>query len=229
MNKKISQEYAEESAFTLIEVTVVCAVVAVLMGLLFPVLRMMQQRAWDHADRNLCLQVANAWNQLYVDNRRFPSDALLTIETGKTISYQADAAFTMNRGVSSLLNWWKVRDPRPWNDADLYLLSYSEYDDTTSLEKWPRDIYFTRDDYQKKWGIMGSWLSRQLNASRDQQTFMDELNFEQLDAGLVHVALDTNDDGYVTVPGPSGDIELNRRFAAWVYSDENKTRMLTSW
>jgi len=46
---------------------------------------------------------------------------------------------------------------------------------------------------------------------------------------MVRVLLDMNGDGKITLPPELGGIELMKTAAAWVYADEKRSRVLTSW
>lgn len=243
----------KKAAFTLVELSVVCAIIIVLMGLLFPALQVFQQNVRNNADRDLCIQVATAWNQLYVDNRRFPSPDLLGYHIGMfnvgTFADHpgGDKTFAMNRGALSVLNWWTIRDPRPSKDVEQFAnwlvtggvdpvsgreANITNYDLDSTIPKWPGDIYFERDYLQQRWGVFGSWVSRQVKSAPNPALFMATFteSARSVRAGFVNVAIDFDNDGNIKSPDPKEQgIVLNKRAIAWVYTDETMTKMIKSW
>jgi prepilin-type N-terminal cleavage/methylation domain-containing protein len=60
------------SAFTLIELLVVMAIIAILIGLLFPAFRAVQNQAKQTQAKNDLTQIVNAVNAFYTDYGRYP-------------------------------------------------------------------------------------------------------------------------------------------------------------
>ncbi len=235
--------------FTLIELLVVICVIGIIAALLFPAVNAARQRAWNTKARDLCIQVANAWSTLQINNRRFPSTDLISSHAGTTKTVGGDICFQMTPEACSLLNWWTPKNPLPKFDKDNYesylkrvgvdsKMSWKDIDDL----KWPNDSYLERDYDQKKWGMIAPWLQRRINTAAEQGSAYSEggLSSKELEAGCVWVILDTNGDGKITLSDSLGlgtaaydedgnSLVLNKSAVAWIFSDIDKSSALTSW
>lgn len=224
------KEHMKQQGFTLVELLVVLVVIGTLMGLLFPAYNIIRQRAWDTTGRDLCFQTAAAWNALYLQHRRLPGKALFDEAGEVTTLANGDIQVVMNNKTASLLNWWKPRHPDPGTDVAEYRkwlqyrgITFSRY----GVNNWPKnlnDLYLERTSEQRQWGIVAPWVRRWVSG-QDETT----VNHELVEAGMVRVLLDMNGDGKITLPPELGGIELMKTAAAWVYADEKRSRVLTSW
>jgi prepilin-type N-terminal cleavage/methylation domain-containing protein len=93
-------------AFTLIELLVVMAIIAILIGLLFPAFRAVQDQAKRTQAKNDLTQIVNAVNAFYTDYGKYP---LATDDS--TITNNADLFYTL-RAVSAGANLNNVVNPR---------------------------------------------------------------------------------------------------------------------
>jgi prepilin-type N-terminal cleavage/methylation domain-containing protein len=69
-NPRAMKKYS--SAFTLIELLVVMAIIAILIGLLFPAFRAVQNQAKQTQAKNDLMQIVNAVNAYYTDYGKYP-------------------------------------------------------------------------------------------------------------------------------------------------------------
>ena len=239
----------QNHAFTLIELLVVMAVIGILMGMLFPALNMIRQRAWDTSARDLCQQTCVGGNALLMQHRRYPPMTLLEKFKTDTQPEGGDIEVRMNTEATSLLNWWRPRHPDPAKDDTAYGLWLKNYvldpgkpekgivfnPSGFGIAKWPKnlnDIYLERTSDQRKWGLVAPWVKRYVSDATE-DTLNDETK-ARLEAATVHVILDTNGDGKITIPAnhpcaKGVKIELNKTVVAWVYADEKRSRTIQSW
>jgi prepilin-type N-terminal cleavage/methylation domain-containing protein len=93
---------ARDRAFTLIELLVVITIIVILMGLLFPVFRGVQDQAKKTQAKNDLTQIVTAVNAFYTEYGNYP---LVTAETiygaGNTSN---DALFSVLRGINAAEN-----------------------------------------------------------------------------------------------------------------------------
>src|SRR5438132_12024294 len=68
----IQKSPGQAGAFTLIELLVVMAIIAILIGLLFPAFRAVQDQAKRTQAKNDLTQIVNAVNAYYTDYGRYP-------------------------------------------------------------------------------------------------------------------------------------------------------------
>src|SRR3984893_15433926 len=92
-------------AFTLIELLVVITIIVILMGLLFPAFRGVQDQAKKTQAKNDLTQIVTAVNAFYTEYGRYPTsaatDATATYGPGGNTN---DALFNELRGISTTLN-----------------------------------------------------------------------------------------------------------------------------
>ncbi len=92
--------------FTLIELLVVITIIAVLLGLLFPVFRGVQERAKKLQARNDLAQIVTALNAFYTEYGKYPVPAGIDAD-GYTVGASGTSSrdvFDALRGVASSLN-----------------------------------------------------------------------------------------------------------------------------
>lgn len=238
---------ASRRGFTLVELLVSIAVIALLAGLLFPAADLIRQKSWDTAARELCVQTVNGWEQLMITHRRYPKPELIewsvnldADRVGAAAGSGGDLYFPMNKGASSLLNWWKPTHPLPLYDLDNYKTWYEEekridVNAPDKIEDWPNDLILERTSEQKKWGLFAPWAGRYVKDRAAGAGAPPELK-----QAMVWVLLDTDGDGKVTLPAaalgaaaldPEGSpIVLPKSAAAWVRSGPDAgSKFITSW
>src|SRR4051794_6401639 len=94
---------SREGGFTLIELLVVISIIIVLMGLLFPAFRGVQDQAKKTQAKNDLTQIVTAVNAFYTEYGRYPTAA--TTDTTYGASTPGNAAILNElRGVSATLN-----------------------------------------------------------------------------------------------------------------------------
>lgn len=236
MNKNTSK--FTSGGFTLVEMLVVIIVIGILMALLFPTLTMVRERAWDASGRDLCYQTTAAWNSLLIDNRRFPSKELISSYASDAKDIGGDLMFSMNTQVAGLLNWWQKDHELKDYDLALYNKKHGNRNyEWSSINKWPADTRFARSSLQQKWGIVAPWAQRHLNDAAEDDVKTGPLK-SILEAATVRVILDMDGDSRITIPDSLGaaaldsegkPLVLRERVVAWVYGDQEKKRVLTSW
>ena len=91
------------SAFTLIELLVVMAIIAILIGLLFPAFRAVQNQAKQTQAKNDLTQIVNAVNAFYTDYGKYP---LVTADTtyGPAVDTANDPLFNELRAQGATQN-----------------------------------------------------------------------------------------------------------------------------
>src|SRR6267143_420533 len=97
-------EDRKSRAFTLIELLVVITIIVILMGLLFPAFRGVQDQAKKTQAKNDLTQIVTAVNAFYTEYGRYPTsattDATATYGSGGNTN---DALFNELRGISTTL------------------------------------------------------------------------------------------------------------------------------
>ena len=86
-------------AFTLIELLVVIAIIGILVGLLFPAFKAVQNQARSTQAKNDLTQIINAVNAFYTDYGKYPVVTADTIITSSSTPNQPDIMCTL-RAVS---------------------------------------------------------------------------------------------------------------------------------
>lgn len=244
----------KKSAFTLVELLVVIAVIGILAGLMVPLVQGMHKRALTTEAKELCTQVADAWALLPVDYGRFPLKELVATESRRGFAtspgatsweYQGDLAFAMSPGAGNVLNFWNPKSPLPLTDNKAYPQDLkkakvnwtgSEPPDQDEVDKWKPDTRFERSTAQKRFGVfpMGS---RGDDADGDRAVDRPVAN-----DCIVVVMIDADGDGVVRpkkywLPGesgvPSGDEgeteEIRSRAVAWCKVARANGQLVFSW
>src|SRR3984893_7827576 len=100
------RSYSRGGAFTLIELLVVISIIIVLMGLLFPAFRGVQDQAKKTQAKNDLTQIVTAVNAFYTEYGKYPTnaaaDASATYGSGGVNTN--DVLFSELRGTSNALN-----------------------------------------------------------------------------------------------------------------------------
>jgi len=108
-------------AFTLIELLVVISIIIVLMGLLFPAFRGVQDQAKKTQAKNDLTQIVTAVNAFYTEYGRYPttaaSDASATYGPGGSSTENGDL-FKELRGISNTLNTRQIVFVSPPDSKD---------------------------------------------------------------------------------------------------------------
>ena len=96
----------DENGFTLIELLIVISIIVILMGLLFPAFKGVQDQAKRTQAKNDLTQIVTAVNAFYTEYGRYPTTATTdaTATYGPASSNANSAVFNELRGVSSALN-----------------------------------------------------------------------------------------------------------------------------
>ena len=215
----------KNNGFTLVELLVVIAVIGILAGLMVPLVQGMRKRALLSDAKDLCIQVADAWEALAIDQGRFPQTALIEEEAKKapcawSKTYKGDLVIAMNPAVGNLLNFWRPVSPLPQTDPDTYkknakknnlktakvAWSGGEAPSVAETEKWAADTRFERSVSQKRFGVfpMGSQCDHPELTEDGTCKICGMKNADDAttprpagDTHLVVVMLDTDGDGVV--------------------------------
>src|SRR5947209_9383075 len=86
---------SRRSGFTLIELLIVIAIIAILMGLLFPAFRGVQDQAKKTQAKNDLTQIVTAVNAFYTEYGKYPSSAT----SDASATYGPGGATTENGGL----------------------------------------------------------------------------------------------------------------------------------
>jgi prepilin-type N-terminal cleavage/methylation domain-containing protein len=107
------QRHSDERAFTLIELFTVMAVIAILVGLLFPAFTSVMERARKTQAKNDLTQIVTAVNAYYTEYGKYP---LLSTATSDTIygggTSNADLFYTLRAVAGGTLNAANAANPR---------------------------------------------------------------------------------------------------------------------
>lgn len=242
------------SAFTIVELLVVVAVIGILVGFVMPLVGGMGQRALDSRAKDLCAQVAAAWNLVSIDNTRFPGKSLVEAVVDCE-DLGGDLCFRMTPAAGALLNEWRAATPIPSADKSHFdptgneggkkfnpRVSKTEYPDYETAVEFPTDFVLERDVGQKRFGVYAPWVERAVREETGENNFEEVLPSDVADGffgakgtfahGIVTVLIDENADGLITIPkdvvGADEDVELRTKAAAWVWN-EKKSKVLHSW
>jgi prepilin-type N-terminal cleavage/methylation domain-containing protein len=177
------QQGRSPRAFTLIELLVVMAIIAILIGLLFPAFRAVQDQAKRTQAKNDLTQIVNAVNAFYTDYGRYPPAT-------------DDVVIADN---STLFNVLRAMDPTN-NPRQIVFISPPNVKDTTR----PRSGIGADGKYYDPWGTQ---YQVAIDTGYDNQM----TNPYSLDAGPTTLAIGViawsfgSDTQSQSVPGPAAD------------------------
>jgi prepilin-type N-terminal cleavage/methylation domain-containing protein len=100
-----------QGAFTLIELLVVIGIIAILVGLLFPAFKAVQNQAKSTQAKNDLTQIVNAVNAFYTDYGMYPLAPTNDTTYGSTTIANNDLFYTL-RAVASGANAGDAKNPR---------------------------------------------------------------------------------------------------------------------
>ena len=242
-----------KSAFTLVELLVVIAVIAILVGIVSALLGGMSGKAMDTRARNLCAQTAEAWTLVSITENRLPGAALIEKTTDCT-ALGGDYAIRMTPSAIVLLNDWRKTSPLPAVDVAQFNVrvgktDHLSHDDAVEFgclsngKKGSMQWRLEPDYRQLQWGLFAPWVQRKVNEeeedSEEDSTAFDDAVWDKTKSanaawghGIVTVAIDADGDGLITIPAGTldnaDDLELRTTAVAWVWN-EKKTRTIRSW
>src|ERR1700730_1821983 len=120
MTRRLDRQSASRG-FTLIELLVVITIIAILMGLLFPAFRGVQDQAKKTQAKNDLTQIVTAVNAFYTEYGRYPTtaarDASATYGPGGSSTENGDL-FKELRGISNTLNTRQIVFVSPPDSKD---------------------------------------------------------------------------------------------------------------
>ena len=248
----------KRSAFTLVELLVVIAVVGILAGLMVPLVQGMHKRALTTDAKDLCIQVADAWNLLPVDYGRFPLKDIIKEQAGRGIEnatgatsweYKGDLVFAMSPGAGNVLNFWTPKSPLPLTDKKVFPQNLSDSrvkwtgsdpPDQSEIDRWKPDTRFERSSAQKRFGVFAM-------GSRSDESDGDRAVDRPANAAcIVIVMIDADGDGILHPDfkyrlvghGPSSvgeseddenTEEVRRRAIAWCKVSRADDQLVFSW
>ncbi|HVF72721.1 MAG TPA: prepilin-type N-terminal cleavage/methylation domain-containing protein [Chthoniobacterales bacterium] len=111
----------DSAAFTLIELIVVIMIIAVLVGLSFPVYQGVQNSAKKTQAKNDVTQIVTAVNAFYTEYGRYPIDSTVITDTGATFgqgSSNSRVLFDTLRGKTTTLNTRQIVFISPPEDTN---------------------------------------------------------------------------------------------------------------
>ena len=249
---------ARRSGFTLLELLTVLVVIAILAGMLFPVLNRTRVRAQELAAKELCVQVATAWSSLALQQGRMPAAALFEKVGADVKASGDDLVLEMSPAAGCVLNWWELKSPVRKGDVTYFepklQVTNKKIEDFSGaaldeIELWPADSVFERSFVQKSVGVFPPWVERELAEVVKPASVIDHEEMEkklkdlrkQWGDWIVRVIIDVNGDGKLdcssgVVPADSLGVDedgnaiewLPGSAAAWTRSKDGK-RFLTSW
>ena len=246
-NRYPAGQPAAGGGFTLVEMLIVLGIIALLMGLMFPVFGVLRNRAWDARTRNTAVQVANAWDGHLQAFRAYPVTTISSLPEAKIDS--GDYMFPMTRDALNLLNWYgykhrdfagtgatSVRKSEAQLDKEWYDLVRVQY-------LAARDYNLTRPDSVsvklsnsqtesgKSFSVTVKLLERFFE--RNEVQWRDGLKGEK-DGRMIWVKLDTNYDGMISweskdAAGRPVTETIRKSAIAWAEDPTGKRAIIKSW
>jgi prepilin-type N-terminal cleavage/methylation domain-containing protein len=103
-NAEMEMKRQRAAAFTLVELLVVITIIAVLMGLAFPVFQSIQNQAKKTQAKNDLTQIVTAVNAFYTEYGKYPVAGAADVRLGPGGTSTTDALFTTLRGLDPATN-----------------------------------------------------------------------------------------------------------------------------
>lgn len=247
------------SAFTLVELLVVVAVIGILVGIVSSFVGGLVERTRDSQARDLCSQVATSWTLVSIGEKRLPSVELIEMTTDST-AIGGDRTVRMTPSAIVLLNDWYKTSPLPMADAGRFTVRVQK-EDHLDYEK-AVEFFCAKNGYvaengkydakqwrmepetdQLRWGLFAPWVQRRIReAAGDADPKSAEFEAEiwektakgdrEWGHGIVTVALDTDGDGQIAIPAgtiDNADDLVLRATAVAWVWNEKKSKTLRSW
>jgi prepilin-type N-terminal cleavage/methylation domain-containing protein len=143
--KKQTPKAKRRSAFTLIELLVVITIITILIGLLFPAFRGVQDQAKRTQAKNDVTQIVTAVNAFYTEYGRYPVGT--TVTTDAAAWYGPGGAITENGGLFAVLRG--TESPIVLNTRQIVFISPPDAKDQTTSRS---GIKTTTSGYYDPWG-----------------------------------------------------------------------------
>ena len=161
----------KHNAFTLVELLVVIAVLAILMGLLLPAVSGIREHAKATRTQQTAVQVATAWTVFVYDQKNF---RYITDNKGSN-GYNEDG-FPMTAAMGDALNMNENADPG------------------TDERDRQADRYFERSAIQTRYGILTDWGLVKADSDLNALTDKEHRIWAKLDDELLGSVDDPDDD-----------------------------------
>lgn len=243
------------SAFTIVELLVVIAVIAILVGIVSALLGGMTGKALETHARDMCSQVAETWMVIAVTEGRLPDKDFVKDTTDCVELGDGDLAVRMTPAAIVLFNDWHKATAIPAADSSKFRVRVGKTEHVARQDavdflclgngnpKQPQQWRMEPGDTHLLWGFFAPWVQRKIDEmSEDAETTGTEFDDEvwnktktasaEWGHGIVTAAIDTDGDGKITIPAGmidnAEDIELRTTAVAWVWN-EKKTKTIRSW
>lgn len=243
------------SAFTLVELLVVMAIIGILAGILFPALGGIRKKARRTQSHTLVTQVEAAWTAHFNDFRSFPSPS----EFDSPTTSGKDISFPMTPYHLALLNW-RCRKPldfggksaawdkevftaakaaasknSPNKPRKLEFEAKNKNGQSLTYTVSTRDAYFEIDSIQWIVGVVNTWGARAAQKGfADSGVSGAKSSFDKYQSShpdsRVWARIDTGYDGKLDAPiADTGADTVNKIAVAWVKSESEKDIPIVSW
>ena len=240
------------TAFTLVELLVVMAIIGILAGILFPALGGIRKKARRTQSHTLVTQVQDAWTVHFNDFRSFPDPKLF--EDGDIVD--GDVKFPMTPKNLALLNWrtkkpldyrgkaadWDkdvvdaaekaVKKKSPNKPRKLEFTAENKTGEKLTYTVSTRDAYFEIDQIQWIVGVVNTWGARAAQKGFNRDGVDDAMSeFSKYCANhpdpRVYAWIDASYNGSVS-DADSGD-GIHKVAIAWVNSENENDKRIESW
>ena len=240
------------TAFTLVELLVVMAIIGILAGILFPALSGIRKKARRTQSHTLVTQVQDAWVVHFNDFRSFPAPNLFEEQE----MVDKDVKFPMTPQNLALLNWrtkkpldykgkaadWDkdvvdaaakaIKKGSPNKPRNLDFTAENKTGEKLTYTVSTRDAYFEIDNVQWVVGVVNTWGARAA-----QKGFNDNLaegaksEYKKYCANhpdpRAWACIDTGYDG--SISESDSDDTVHKTSIAWVNSENENDKRIESW